>query len=149
MKKNDSFIECQKGICGGCPRIKGRRITVYNVVTGIHFENSIQIACEEMEIDIVAAKQAVVYCAQLQCVKDETLLNYCSGCILREMFENNPKMSKPDIFIEKREIKYLDEYEWLLDIDNKDKEDIEDIEEAEEGWKLAEICLKKFFVARQ
>lgn len=82
MMKN---IVINKQISSGAPTIQGRRLTVYNVVTKIYYEDSLKTALEDSEISIDEAKDAVNYCSSLKCQEDPDLIKFCSGCILRTL----------------------------------------------------------------
>ena len=72
-------------ISSGAPTIKGRRLTVHNVVTQIYYEDSLETALNVYEITLDEAKDAVNYCSTLKCQEDSELIKFCSNCILRSL----------------------------------------------------------------
>lgn len=81
-----NYIESTQGICGGQPRISGRRITVFNVVARLYWEKSIATVMEDMELTMYEIKAAVSFCKSLEC---KNCLTFCSGCILRSIKDND------------------------------------------------------------
>jgi uncharacterized protein (DUF433 family) len=75
------LIEIDPRVCNGAPKIKGRRLTVYDVVSGI-FNEGLDVYLSDREISIAEASQAILYSRNLQCQIDAPQ-NFCSGCILR------------------------------------------------------------------
>jgi uncharacterized protein (DUF433 family) len=78
-------IVINPAISSGSPTISGRRLTVYNVVTKVYFEESLKIAIEDYEITLDAVIDAVNYCSTLKCQEEPTIVKFCSGCILRTL----------------------------------------------------------------
>jgi uncharacterized protein (DUF433 family) len=78
-------IVVNKGISSGAPIINGSRLTIFNVVSKIFYEDNLEIALDDYEISIDIAKEAVKYCKNLDCQKDNKLIKFCSGCILRTL----------------------------------------------------------------
>lgn len=66
----------------GQPRLQGRRLAVGDVVCHVDGNRSAIIAAEDYEMSLSQTRQALNYCASLQCVKDQVLL-YCHNCTLR------------------------------------------------------------------
>jgi len=81
----EGLIECKKDKMFGQPTLKGRRLTVYDIVTKVYFEDSIEMVLADYEIGITELNTAVNYCRSLSCKEDETLLKFCDGCILRTL----------------------------------------------------------------
>lgn len=80
-----NYIVIDSAISSGAPIIKGRRITVFNIVSKIYYEQSLDVALDDYDISISIAKQAVEYCSNLICQQDTSLIKFCSGCILRTL----------------------------------------------------------------
>jgi uncharacterized protein (DUF433 family) len=76
-----------ENISSGAPTIRGRRLTVLNVVSKIYYEDSLEAALEDYEITLDEAKDAISYCSSLKCQEDTKLIKFCSGCILRTLQE--------------------------------------------------------------
>lgn len=79
------YIVINKEIASGSPTVKGRRLTVFNVVSKIYYENTLETALEDYDISIDVAKDAVQYCSSLRCQNDPDLIKFCSGCVLRTL----------------------------------------------------------------
>ncbi len=79
------MIECNPAINFGMPALKGRRLTVYDIVTKLYFEESIAVAIDDYSITIEDAKDAIAYCRSLKCKEDKDLIQFCDGCLLRTM----------------------------------------------------------------
>lgn len=69
------------------PSLKGRRLTVYDIVTKLYFEPTILNAIDDYEINLADANDALEYCLHLQCKNEQGRLHYCDGCILRTIEE--------------------------------------------------------------
>ncbi len=82
-----SNIVIDENISAGSPTINGRRLTVFNVVSKIYYENNLESALKDHQISFKIAKEAVDYCRNLKCQEDDKLINFCSGCILRTLQE--------------------------------------------------------------
>jgi len=81
------MIECDPYINFGQPALKGRRLTVYDIVTKILYEGDVKLALIDYAITLADAKEAVVYCMNLKCKRDKDLVHFCDGCILRTIEE--------------------------------------------------------------
>jgi hypothetical protein len=66
----------------GRPKLKGRRLTVYDVVSGIHADG-LETYLEDREISLEEARQAILYSMNLQCQMDRPP-NFCHGCIFKD-----------------------------------------------------------------
>ena len=69
------------------PALKGRRLTVYDIVTKLYYEDYISVAIEDYKITRTDAQDAVDYCVATECWTDKNLVHYCDGCILRTISE--------------------------------------------------------------
>ncbi|WP_426585387.1 DUF433 domain-containing protein [Mucilaginibacter sp. R-33] len=92
---NEKLIVCNKNICFGMPILKGRRLTVYDIVTKIYYEDILNIALEDYGISIAEAKAATNYCMHLHCQQDESRGQFCNGCILGTI-EDGHSFNKDD-----------------------------------------------------
>jgi uncharacterized protein (DUF433 family) len=81
-------IVIDERISSGSPTIRGRRLTVYNVVSKIYYEDSLESVMKDYEISLIEVKEAVSYCSELLCQRDSRLHKFCSGCILRTLQES-------------------------------------------------------------
>lgn len=66
----------------GQPRIDGRRLSVGDIVSYVDINRSAYIAADDYEITLHQVKQALLYCSELQCVKERPS-KYCYNCTLR------------------------------------------------------------------
>jgi len=83
------LIECISGYSSGSPKLVGRRLTMNNVVVGLgSYSANVIEYLDEFEISKEEALQSLKYCKTLQCNIDNPD-NYCDGCILRSINENN------------------------------------------------------------
>lgn len=103
------LIECTPGVVGGAPRLKGTRINVNDVITGVNAESDVQEYVEDFELEKEAVLQAINYCANQQCNKDQPK-NYCDGCILRSIAE------ELDVTVIKNSV--VEEYDSFIKLDN-------------------------------
>jgi uncharacterized protein (DUF433 family) len=83
----DKLIGCRKNISFGMPTLKGRRLTVYDIVTKLFYEDTIEEAIEDYGISLLEAKSAIEYCMNLNCQTDIDRIHYCDGCVLRTIEE--------------------------------------------------------------
>jgi len=67
--------------CWGAPRLNGRRLTVFDVVSGVYVSKSISAYVNEFGLKIEDVLTALKYCSEQFC--KERSLNFCSGCVLR------------------------------------------------------------------
>jgi uncharacterized protein (DUF433 family) len=81
----NQFIECKQDRSFGQPTLKGRRLTVYDIVTKIYYEEQIDVAQADYQITREEAKSAIHYCMKLSCQDDRHLMHFCDGCLLRTL----------------------------------------------------------------
>lgn len=81
------MIGCYPDINFGMPGLKGRRLTVFDIVTQVYYEDSVKLALDAYEITLEDANDATEYCMNLKCKTDKDLVQYCDGCILRTFAE--------------------------------------------------------------
>ena len=91
----DKLIGCVKNISFGMPTLRGRRLTVYDIVSKLYYEDTIDEAIEDYDISLLEAGAAVKYCMNFECQQDINRINFCDGCILR-MIDENVKFNKED-----------------------------------------------------
>jgi len=72
-------IVCTEHTISGSPRIDGRRLAVGDVVSIVR--DSLQHALDGHELTLDQIKQALSYCATLQCKSDNPLV-FCHNCSL-------------------------------------------------------------------
>lgn len=80
-----NLIECNPLKGFGQPTLRGRRLTVFDIVTKIYYEPDISVALEDYGIAKKEALAAIIYCKNLHCQKDTSLIHYCDGCLLRTL----------------------------------------------------------------
>lgn len=81
------MIECKEEINFGMPALRGRRLTVFDIVTMVYYSPTVQDALEDYEITWQDAMDATEYCMNLKCQQDRSRGNYCDGCLLRTLDE--------------------------------------------------------------
>jgi uncharacterized protein (DUF433 family) len=136
------MIACTPAINFGQPALAGRRLTVFNIVTKIYYEDAVQDALTDYEISLQDAMDAVTYCANLKCKQDETLVQFCDGCILRTIHDG--WNFKKDDYIET-------ETDGIKTVISKDGmtlfagslSELEDSEFGKVTWLMAEEALQK------
>ena len=83
--ESDCSITCTPGVCSGAPCVRGSRVTVFNVVSRLHFGDTQEILLEDYPDwtaqDIAAA---IDYCRGLRCIADKPD-HYCDNCALRRV----------------------------------------------------------------
>jgi len=136
------MIACTHGINFGMPSIKGRRITVYNVLTTAWYANDVGEELNDFNLTLYDLADAVYYCKNLKCKVDEDRLHYCDGCILRT-FEEGWDFNKEDyleIEIDGKPITFAKDG-GLVSLGSL--QELEDQELGEAGWLMAEEINKK------
>jgi uncharacterized protein (DUF433 family) len=83
----NKLIVCNRHVGFGMPILNGRRLTVYNIVSKIYLEETLEFALSDYEISLAEAKAAIDYCEKLHCQQQPDRLHYCDGCILRTIEE--------------------------------------------------------------
>lgn len=89
------MIACNAKINFGMPALVGRRLTVYDIVTKLYYEESVEIAISDYRISLNDAKDALKYCRELCCKEDKNLIHFCDGCVLR-MFAEGSDFDRTD-----------------------------------------------------
>jgi uncharacterized protein (DUF433 family) len=79
-------IVCTEYTLFGSPRIDGRRLAVGDVVSIV--SDSLHHALDGHELTLSQVKQALGYCATLQCKSDNPLV-FCHNCSLRRQQEGS------------------------------------------------------------
>ena len=74
-------IVCTEHTLSGSPRIDGRRLAVGDVVSIV--DDSLSQALDSHELTLSQVKQALSYCATLQCKRDNPLV-FCHNCSLEK-----------------------------------------------------------------
>ncbi|PSL18816.1 DUF433 domain-containing protein [Chitinophaga ginsengisoli] len=139
------YIEIRKDISSGAPVVKGRRTTVFNIVSCIYYEDNLQEALDSYEIILDVAREAVAYCSELKCQEDVNLFKFCSGCVLRALQEDW-NFSKDDY----KEI-LLDEQKQIITISKDGNsiflgslQELEITELGEAGWLVAQEIKRRY-----
>lgn len=141
------MIECNNNRNFGQPALRGRRLTVYDIVTKVLIEPTLNHAIEDYEINERDAQDAINYCRKLQCKTDKNLERFCHGCILRTL-SDGPGFDRNDYL----QVKLEDQSVVI----SKDKEVIflgtlEELEESELGiltWIIAEKLFQKYYLTK-
>ena len=131
MKK---VINCKDNICGGSPTLDGRRLTVYDIITKIYYEETLEVALEDYEISLEEAMAATEYCINLDCKKDEKRRHFCRGCILATIDEGwTFDKSNYEQINDKLTVHKAGEFIFLGTI-----QELEDEQFGKPGWVIAE-----------
>jgi uncharacterized protein (DUF433 family) len=136
------MIGCDSAINFGQPALIGRRLTVYNIVTKLYYEDEVKDALNDYEISLRDAKDAVTYCMNLKCKEDKDLVNFCDGCILRTIQQGWNFKKEDYIEIENDGVKFV------MSKDGKaffagTLSEFEDSEFGKVTWLIAEEVSKK------
>jgi uncharacterized protein (DUF433 family) len=144
MYKN---IESTNGVCSGAPRIKNRRITVYNVIGTLYNGDSISEYAKDYEVEENVIKEAIEYCKSLAC-QTSNVYQYCEGCILRTLNEKEAPFNKDDYY------EVISEQGDIITLKKDGKEiflgTMEELINEEcgcSGWEKAEALFEKYFSA--
>ena len=78
------------------PSLKNRRLTVYDIVTKLFYEDSIAEAIEDYSITVQEAVAAIEYCMNLRCKIDKERIQFCDGSVLTLIEEENSKFDRTD-----------------------------------------------------
>lgn len=129
-------IVSTKDVLMGAPRIEGTRISVYDIVSSLWHDRDIEQYSNDFEITQEEIKDAIVYCKNLKCQKNN-VTKFCNGCILNSINE--------------KEIIYNQIYDDLF-VNQGDNffiaESISDLENEEfgfAGWYRAECIYNDLF----
>lgn len=131
-------IVSTNNILWGVPRIENTRISVYDIVSSLWHNREINEYVDDFEISEIEIKNALVYCKELICQK-ENVISFCDGCLLRTINSSDEKI----------EYKEVDEN---LFMDNENNffitENLSEIENEEfgyAGWLRAEELYYYYF----
>ena len=75
----EKIIISSEDIIGGSPRIKGRRLDVNHVITGIINYKSVSLYQSDFEVSNTDVRHAIMYCKDEVCVS-ENVPQSCNGC---------------------------------------------------------------------
>lgn len=137
------MIECNEKINFGMPALRGRRLTVYNIVTKLYYEDNLEITLSDYEISLQDVKDAVNYCINLKCKGDKLRLHFCDGCLLRtieEGFSFNKDDYIEDEMGDQKFVKSKDGETFFLG----SLQEFEDQEFGKVAWLIAEEVNAKF-----
>lgn len=126
-----------KEVLFGMPRIEGRRISVYNIISNLWNDRNINEYCELFELSKEDVLGALSYCKELDCQKNN-VIQFCDGCVLNSINQLNTfklKLKKIDenLFIDEKNNFYI----------NTSESSIENEEFGYMGWVRAEILYKE------
>lgn len=89
-------IVSTKDVLFGMPRIDGRRISVYNIVSSLWNNKNIDEYSEIFEISKNEIFNALVYCKNLECQKNN-VIQYCEGCVLNTINSEKAKINYKEL----------------------------------------------------
>jgi uncharacterized protein (DUF433 family) len=135
------MIVKDENISFGQPTIKGRRLTVHDIVTGISTDG-LKGYSDDQQLSIEECKEAIVYCMNLKC--QEQAGKFCDGCILSTI-NNGWSFDKDDF-----ELRKIDNDYFLVDratgsIYLGDKQEYENHLFGDIGWGIAQEIHEKYF----
>ena len=137
------MIECNPDINFGMPALKGRRLTVFNIVTKVYYEESLERVFLDYEISLKDVKDALNYCSSLQCKNDKNRVHYCEGCVLRSIEEGFSFDKENYIEIDEGDIRVVKSKENKIYFLGSLQE-FEDNEFGMVTWLIAEEISKKY-----
>ncbi len=133
-----------KDVLGGSPTVNGRRINIFNLISGLWYSSFVGDYLKDMEISESDAVDALSFCKAKLCVSHHDL-DYCEHCLLGYLQEQNTDINTADlekytvsgsncvVNINGVEVAHLHPYEP------------EDIVEGRPGWILAAQLLQERF----
>jgi uncharacterized protein (DUF433 family) len=138
----DKIVVHTPDVMGDSPRLRGRRISVYNLVYQLYSEMSIKEYGEDYELNVFDIISALNYCRYKICIVDNPQ-NFCYGCSLYK-YKSNETFEE---FIKRLGyINYVDNEGMLEDGVVNALGSIEDLQEqwyGEDGWSMAATILEK------
>jgi uncharacterized protein (DUF433 family) len=85
--EHEAAIVCTSSVLGGQPRLRGRRIQVFNAIWRI-LEDGLDGFIEDVDIEEEAlVRAAIVYCRDRQCLLDKPKF-FCAGCTYHLVMQN-------------------------------------------------------------
>lgn len=138
------MIECSEKINFGMPALRGQRLTVFNIVTKLYYENSVEATLGEYKVSAQDVADALTYCIVLKCKDDSNRLHFCDGCLLRTN-EEGSSFDKSDYeeigtgsdkFVRSKDGKTF----FLGSL-----QEMADMEAGKETWLIAEKLFRAFF----
>lgn len=134
-----NFVERNANRGFGQPVIIGRRLTVFNVVSGANSSDNIIDFLQEFELSMDELKSAVTYCKKRECeVIKAASDKFCDGCILRSI--NEGWISVKNDFTEVGGISISKDGDTIF---LGTLEELENSEFGVMGWMIAEEVEKK------
>jgi uncharacterized protein (DUF433 family) len=94
MESEYPEIVCTKDTLDGSPRINGRRLAVGDVVSFVKNYGTLEQVIEDFELTLSQIRQALHYCASLQCKNIDKPIVFCHNCYLRRLQEGPLDISK-------------------------------------------------------
>jgi hypothetical protein len=83
VENNFNSIERNPDKCFSRPSIKGRRLSVYDVISGVGNEGVAY--CIDMEVTKTELDESIQYCMNLYCLYNSQN-KFCNGCFLNKIF---------------------------------------------------------------
>ncbi len=124
----NNLIDRNLMILGGSPTIKGRRLSVYNLISGLYDSDNLVTCLKDFEINLETVCQAIDYCSKLKCT-DKPDLDFCEGCQLFSLVENDNSKNIEEF----KNHLVIDEGEYFIGSVEEYKESIY----GRKGWKMA------------
>jgi uncharacterized protein (DUF433 family) len=99
-------IVCTPDTCNGNPRLEGRRLTVFDVVSAVSRQGNEWLL--HQQLDDTCVREAIEYCADRRCDSDG---QHCGGCALRD--EQDGIHTVEDYVNRFSEVRFLDSSDVL------------------------------------
>ncbi len=138
------LIECNKAKSFGQPSLVNTRLTVFDIVSKVYYEESIDVVLSDYFISLDSVKAAINYCRNLNCQKDKDLINFCEGCLL-DTLKDGWSFSKNNYTEEN-----IKGCTITISLDEKSiflgsLEELENLQFGKVTWLIAEYINKKYF----
>ena len=131
-------------ICFNQPILKGRRLTVYNIISALYYTDNIDEYTNDFQITKKDIRDAINYCKNTICSKFEKKgAQYCDGCILRTISEGDILDTKKFVERGANDKVTISKDEKIIFLGSINE--LENTEFGSVGWIMAEEVEKKFF----
>ncbi len=138
MSECTNLIVRSADVCFGQPRLAGTRLTVFNIVYGVHIDG-FDVYTSDYELSSADVIKALTYCKDLFCQKDAGA--YCNGCILSSIKEGySPTDAEEITLIDGSKVCIKGQNIFLGSI-----EEYNDSQFGQVGWAIAEELHTKYF----
>ncbi len=128
-------ISSDEKILSGRPHIKGRRLSVLDVILGLYFSENVEDYNSSMDLTDSELSDTINYCNSLSCIKNQVIL-FCEKCILSHKEKVDIVESNYSLIIDKK---------LFFDLRKLTDNELYQIEsEGIEGWSIANGLKSKY-----